>query len=287
MPSPLPIPNPSSGVNVTPANVPPLPAMGNPQDQLNKAQYLIGQLNSGNPAAVANLLGAGITTVTSGLGGSVGALARTMVTIGSAVASGAAVGGPFGALIGAIAGIGQGIANALGAGSAEVYQGLVLQSTTGSVGLYKRVATWDQVAGHAGLSSLNPQGLSFLSYLMARYPAASSPRPELIWAGANGVGDPNFSGGVPVDSLSPNGQGATFTPVGSGGGVGWPLTPSDRINAKTFLSFVMNADPWLFWKWAEPQSGPTDTPSYAAAFEPASRISQTFFGCASNSLRRA
>ena len=102
---------------VTPANANwlPLPPSGNVQAQLQQGQALVAKMaNLANTGNVTDLLGAGITIAQGYLTTQTPAVVRTMVTIGTAVASGAAVGGPFGAVAGAAPNIGD-VRNAVAA----------------------------------------------------------------------------------------------------------------------------------------------------------------------------
>jgi hypothetical protein len=257
---------PSAVATITPSNVPPLPVPGDLKGQLSQAQGLVSKFGTattpgapGQQAALADLLGAGVTMIGQAVGGTGQTLIRTMVTIGSDVAAGAAVGGPFGAAAGAIVGVGQAIAQLFQNGP-PVYAGFLIDSTAGSGRLAALVAAWQTM--NEGITSGAAQGESFGSYLVAQVAPRRTLRPRLLWSLVNQTGSL-----PPVDA-----QGSAMPLVGSEGGGGfggasWPPTPADIVNAQTYLGLVQPIDLAVLWGWPDPTNAATSTADYAASFQ--------------------
>jgi len=258
---------------VGPANVPPLPAPGNITNQMSQGQAIFSQVSTaGNTLAqggqvdnstVSNLLGAGVTLAANRLGGGVGTLMRTLVTIGSATASGFAVGGPFGAAAGAIAGALTSLFSGIFGSNAPTYQGVVFADNPGADALYKYVYQWSQMAGHSGVESLLPQGQTLSDYLSANFPPQTTQRPRFMWwlAAYEGGGATIFLATDPP--IPPNNEeAASYTP----GGGAWPLDATDDANAGEYLKVVAPLDTSIFWEWAQPGQGATSAETYTEDF---------------------
>lgn len=155
-----------------------LPAQGDLSSQLSQGNDLFNQaksaMQSGDPGA---MLGAGITLALGGLGSSTdrGAqVARTLLSFGAAIASGAAVGGPFGAVVGAIGAAAQ----LLGSVPPPT---MSLEPSQAAKELYQLRAQWVTTAGGSGPRTGQPQGWSFANYLLAKYPPSTTKRAKDLY----------------------------------------------------------------------------------------------------------
>ena len=270
---------------LSPSNIPPLPGMGNLNNQLSQGQALVGKLSGFpniSPGNIQDLLGAGVTTLANAVGGEGGTLIRSMVSIGTAVASGAAVGGPFGAAGGAIVGIGESILSDL-TGQAPTYEGLVIGSSAGTERLYTLVGQW-QTQNSAPVSG-EAQGQTFLEYYMSQNPPQSTLRPNLLWSllpGGDDSSNPQynqFTGEYPRPAVSQGGEiqpplDGNGNPMSITGPGQWPPSTTDQADAQTYIGFVQPVDSSLFWGWAQPTSNPSDTQQYAESFKEAGGGSQ-------------
>lgn len=262
---------------LSPSNIPPLPGMGNLGNQLSQGQALVGKLSGFpnlSPSNISDLLGAGVTTLANAIGGEGGSLVRSMVTIGTAVASGAAVGGPFGAAGGAIVGIGETILSAI-TGPAPTYSGIEVGYSSGTLRLYALVGQWQEQ--NSSPISGAAQGQTFCEYIMSQNPPASTLRPNLLWSLLPGGDDSNnesynqYTGGYPRPAVNEEGEiqppvDGNGNPMNITGPDKWPPTSTDEADAQTYLGIVQPIDDNIFWGWAQPTSQPTSTEEYANAF---------------------
>jgi hypothetical protein len=259
-------------VTVNPAQVPPLPVPGNLQAQLAQANQFAtlakqaqSLLETGGDAASeeAKLAAAGVTLASgfiSGGSGSTGTLVRTMVNFGTSlvtnIASGAAVGGPFGAAAGALISLFSGIG-----GQAPPYVGMQINSTNGSLNLYRLTKQWGGTQGGMGPGSNKPQGQSFCEYLIFKCPPSTTLRPRrMYWgAGSSGAFDQQSLSDISDPHNEPR----------------WPLDADSIPLAEKYAKEVSPIDPAVLWNWAEPTTGPTSPQTWDQAFGGGSTVVQT------------
>jgi len=242
---------------VTPANVPPLPQVGNLTAQIqqasviaNQAQQAMSSLQAGGSpfGALANLAGAGVTIAAGQTPSATGQLVRAMVTIGTATASGAAVGGPFGAAAGAIVSGVSAIMQSILGGSPPVFEGLDASSLASPGGnhLYALVYQWGEA--NPSTTSGYPQGGSFASYMAITSPPSSTPRPELLWHLAQVSGGSDYG----MAAVAAGQSEAIGNPMDSS----WPVV--DKARMATFLGACVAIEPSVLWNWAKPSTGASD-----------------------------
>jgi len=273
---------PSATATLAPSQVQPLPTPGDLQGQLAQGQSFVAKFGTattpgapGQQAALSDLLGAGVTLIGQAVGGTGQTLIRTMVTIGSAVAAGAAVGGPFGAAGGALVGAAQALWNALN-GTPPVYAGFIVQATPGANRLASLVAGWQGM--NEGLVSGAAQGESFASYLLTKAPPHTTLRPRLLWTLVNGADGADGGAGsyMEIGNLPPVDGSGNPMPIarsshGDFGGAAWPPSSADAQDAQTYLGLVQAIDLSVLWGWPQPGSAATSTADYEASFQ---RLSQ-------------
>jgi hypothetical protein len=142
-------------------------------------------LNAAKAADGSTLLQAGVT-IAQNLGGEAGVLARQIVSVGSAVASGFAVGGPYGAAVGAVVGL-AGILGTIFEGYQGVYP---VNPTQGEQKLYELQVQWyTNIPKNKGAEFQNPQGWTLYDYLVRAHPPNTTTRGQDLY-NLKGYGTP-------------------------------------------------------------------------------------------------